>query len=476
MPLAVYTSAAFQNVSGLAVAANASVEVRREDTNAIAAIFSDVNGATALGNPFTADSDGRFAFYAAGIALGYKITVTKGSSTQTLRHQAMGNAQYLDETAFMATDAELAAIGALVSAADRLPYFTGLGTAALAVFTAYARTLLDDVDAATARSTLTLGTADTPSFAQVALGGDPASALQAATKQYVDNLSAGLDVKASCRVATTANITLSGEQTIDGVLTTADRVLVKNQSTPAQNGIYVSAAGAWARAADMDNWLEVPGAFTFVEEGSTQADTGWVATANEGGTLGSTAITWSQFSGVGAYQALDAELTALAGLASAADRLPYFTGNGAAALAVYTAFARTLDDDADAPTARQTLGIVECIIVAASDETTDIVASTNKVKWRMPYAFTVTAVRASLSTAQPAGAIFTVDINEAGVSILSTKLTIDNTETTSTTAATPAVVSDTALADDAEMSIDVDQIGTTGARGLKVYLIGRKTA
>jgi hypothetical protein len=85
---------------------------------------------------------------------------------------------------------------------------------------------------------------------------------------------------------------------------------------------------------------------------------------------------------------------------------------------------------------------------------------------------TLTAVRASLTTAQASGAIFTVDINESGSTILSTKLTIDNTETTSTTAATPAVISDTALADNAVITIDIDQIGDGAAAGLKVYLIG----
>lgn len=90
----------------------------------------------------------------------------------------------------------------------------------------------------------------------------------------------------------------------------------------------------------------------------------------------------------------------------------------------------------------------------------------------MPFAFTLIAVRASLVTAQASGSIFTVDINESGTTVLSTKLTIDNTEKTSTTAATPAVISDAALADDAEISIDVDQIGASGAAGLKVTLIG----
>jgi hypothetical protein len=114
------------------------------------------------------------------------------------------------------------------------------------------------------------------------------------------------------------------------------------------------------------------------------------------------------------------------------------------------------------------------IQVAASDETTALTTGTAKVTFRMPYAMTVTAVRASLSTAQASGSIFTVDINEGGTSILSTKLTIDNTEKTSTTAATPAVVSDTALADDAEITIDIDQIGNGTAKGLKVTIIGTR--
>jgi hypothetical protein len=112
------------------------------------------------------------------------------------------------------------------------------------------------------------------------------------------------------------------------------------------------------------------------------------------------------------------------------------------------------------------------LVVAASDETTALATGTAKITFRMPRAVTLTAVRASLTTAQASGTIFTVDINEGGTSILSTKLTIDNTETTSTTAATPPVISDTALADDAEITIDIDQIGNGSAKGLKVMLIG----
>jgi hypothetical protein len=117
---------------------------------------------------------------------------------------------------------------------------------------------------------------------------------------------------------------------------------------------------------------------------------------------------------------------------------------------------------------------VQSIVVAASDETTALATGTAKVTFRMPYAFTLSAVRASLTTAQTSGSIFTVDINDGGTTILSTKLTIDNTEKTSTTAATPAVISDTALADDAEITIDIDQVGDGTAKGLKVVLIGTR--
>ena len=117
---------------------------------------------------------------------------------------------------------------------------------------------------------------------------------------------------------------------------------------------------------------------------------------------------------------------------------------------------------------------VQSITIVCSDETTALTAGTGKVTFRMPYAFTLQKVRASLSTAQTSGSIFTVDINEGVSSVLSTKLTIDNTEKTSTTAAIPAVISDTALADDAEITIDIDQIGDGTAKGLKVYLIGVK--
>jgi hypothetical protein len=112
--------------------------------------------------------------------------------------------------------------------------------------------------------------------------------------------------------------------------------------------------------------------------------------------------------------------------------------------------------------------------LACSDETTALTTGAGKVTFRLPYAMTLTAVRASVTTA-PTGSTLVVDINEGGTSVLSTKLSIDAGEKTSTTAAVPAVISDPALADDAEITVDIDQIGATIAgAGLKVWLIGRR--
>lgn len=117
---------------------------------------------------------------------------------------------------------------------------------------------------------------------------------------------------------------------------------------------------------------------------------------------------------------------------------------------------------------------VEHIIVACSDDVTALTAGTAKRTFRMPYAATLLAVYADLTTAQASGSIFTVDINEAGTSILSTKLTIDNTEDDSDTASAQPVISDTALAHRAKITIDIDQVGDGTAKGLRVTFVWRR--
>jgi len=144
----------------------------------------------------------------------------------------------------------------------------------------------------------------------------PTADTDAATKAYVDASRSGLDVKASVRAATTANITLSGTQTVDGVaLIAGDRVLVKDQSTASANGIYVVAASTWSRSTDADTDAEVTsGMFTFVEEGTVNADSGWVLSTNNPIVVGSTSLAFAQFSGAG-------QITAGAGLTKTGNTL-----------------------------------------------------------------------------------------------------------------------------------------------------------
>jgi hypothetical protein len=136
----------------------------------------------------------------------------------------------------------------------------------------------------------------------------PTADADVANKAYVDSVAQGLDIKASCLYTTTNNIALSGLATQAGgdwpsALTASDRILVKNQTNTAENGIYAASASGWTRTADMNNWSEVPGAFTFIEDGATLSSTGWVTTAGSTGTIGVTAMPWTQFSGAGTYTA-----------------------------------------------------------------------------------------------------------------------------------------------------------------------------
>lgn len=153
--------------------------------------------------------------------------------------------------------------------------------------------------------------------------------------------------------------------------------------------------------------------------------------------------------------------------AHAASAISYAGGTGMAATDVEAAIDELATEKADKAT------FPEVLIIAIGDETTAITTGTAKTTFRMPFAMTLTAVRASLTTVSSSGTP-TFDINESGTTVLSTKLTVDASEKTSTTAAVAAVISDAALADDAEITIDVDVAGT-GAAGAKITLIGTRS-
>lgn len=156
----------------------------------------------------------------------------------------------------------------------------------------------------------------------------PSDPAHAATKAYVDSVAEGLDVKASVKFASTVNLTtLSGQQSIDGGTTSAgDRILLKDQDTASENGIYLASATdsdtLWTRAADFDDTDSVTGgAFTFVEQGTANADSGWVVVANSPITVGTSDIEFSQFSGAGM-------VTAGAGLTKSGNTINVVAGSG----------------------------------------------------------------------------------------------------------------------------------------------------
>jgi hypothetical protein len=145
-------------------------------------------------------------------------------------------------------------------------------------------------------------------FTTAQVAATPTADQDVANKAYVDSVAQGLDIKASCLYTTTNNITLSGLGTQAGgdwpsTLTAGSRILVKNQTNQAENGIYAASSTGWTRTSDMNNWSEVPGAFTFIEDGATLSATGWVTTAGSTGTIGVTNMPWTQFSGAGTYTA-----------------------------------------------------------------------------------------------------------------------------------------------------------------------------
>jgi len=162
-----------------------------------------------------------------------------------------------------------------------------------------------DITNSTINST-TIGatTPSTAAFTSATVSSAPTSGNDVVNKTYLDYFATGLSWKQPVLCATTANISLTGVQTLDGISAVAgSRVLVKNQTAAAENGIYISAASAWARSTDTNDWTELLSAIVFVESGTTLAGSAWYCTAQPGGTIGTTAVNWSNFSVASVYTA-----------------------------------------------------------------------------------------------------------------------------------------------------------------------------
>ena len=239
--------------------------------------------------------------------IGTKLTASNNLSDVSSASTARTNLGLAIGTNVQAYDAELQAIAGLTSAADKGIQFTGSGTAGTYDLTTAGKALLDDADASAQRTTLGLGTIATQNANNVALTGgtitglgDPSSTSDAATKNYVDTLVAGLRTRVIARVASTANVNIStgleNGDTLDGVtLVTGNRVLLKDQSTASQNGLYiVVASGAASRDPEFDIISEIAGQLILVSEGSTHADDLFLCTTDTSATLGSSSISYTQ--------------------------------------------------------------------------------------------------------------------------------------------------------------------------------------
>ena len=300
------------------------------------------------------DSSFKVGANAPYVVTGTDVAVADGGTGASSASAARTNLGVAIGTDVQAQDAELQAIAGLASAADNVPYFTGSGTAALAVFTAAGRALVDDADAGAQRGTLGLGSIATQGSNAVNITGgtitatavinlaNPTNPGDAATKAYVDATKEALDIKDSVRVATaqalpgysrSVNVitaSANGALSVDGItMNNNDRMLLKDGAAGADNGIYVvtdkGSAGTpyiLTRSVDADLSAEVTGGmYTFVNEGTANADAGFVLTTNDPITLNTTALTFTQFSGAG-------QITAGNGLTKTGNTIDVVAGNG----------------------------------------------------------------------------------------------------------------------------------------------------
>ena len=304
------------------------------------------------------------------------------------------------------------------------------------------------------------------------------------TGNYVGDVAAGLGLTASGAAGEAFTKTLAFDTT---AALTGDHALSANEAKFGLSGLIFEGSTADA----IEGYIVITDptssdkTWTFPNRSGTVILSGDTFTGNVTGTLDASGATTLTITG----NAVSGSKIAMG--SDAQGDILYYDGTDYARLAASTAGfvlqtngAGANPSWANSATSTQTLSNKDLtaasntlpaeIVVAASDEITALTTGTAKVTFRMPYAMTVTAVRASLTNSQASGSLIAVDINDTGVSILSTVITIDNTEKTSTTAATPAVISDSALADDAEITVDIDTVGAAGASGLKVTLIGTR--
>lgn len=316
-----------------------------------------------------------------------------------------------------------------------------------------------------------LGTTDSPSFVQVFTGGNGEGfTIKTSGAEHTNGFA--LDAETSTIFTTAEAITLAPKLNIEGVLDFTGDNAATNAATTLTN---LGAAAASHTHGNLTNDGKIGSTAGLPVVTTTAGAVTTLALGTAGQVLkvnsGATGVEFAaDAGGVSAIGASAADILSVSGSDLVADDLgadKLYGWDDSAGKAIGFA---TVGPTFDGTTLRWPAELV----IACSDETTNLTTGTAKVTFRMPYAMTLTAVRSSVNTA-PTGSTLIVDINEGGNSILSTKLSIDASEKTSTTAASAAVISDSALADDAEMTIDIDQIGSTVAgKGLKVTLIGTR--
>lgn len=371
------------------------------------------------------------------------------------------------DATFAVTDAELLCLGGLTSAASRLPYFTGSGTCALTVFGASGRDLLaetvaDDTvpvgDSASAYTMRTLPDCDTSTA--LALQYDQATNTFSCATEDADITSwaaitraAGFDAFVATPSAANFATLVTGESY---GLTDAELACIAGQTSAADKFTYWTGSGTCGLAdlsSAMRTFLTTPTTANFAAVTSDEA-AGWA--------------TWVV-------------------TPSSANLRTFLTDEVGTGFAMFGLISTMADDlgctgsqvvrrnSGDTAFECATLANpVESFCLAISDETTAMTTGTAKVTWRMPYAFTLTNIRGSLNTVSSSGSPIW-DVNENGTSVMTTnKVLIDVSEKTSVTAVTAVTITDTSLADDAEMTVDVDTAGT-GAKGGKLCLIGSRT-